>query len=215
MTLSWRLQDGVRADSGDAGHASHAGNVTPLTILTIGHSTHPIGEFIGLLKAHAVQRVVDVRTIPRSRHNPHFSRDQLSPALHRVKLHYRHMPELGGLRRARPDSVNTGWRNASFRGYADYMQTREFEDSLSVCIDLAKQERVVLMCAEAVPWRCHRSLIADALVARGIDVSEITSRIRTRPHSLTAFAEVIGMRVTYPAELSQSSASRPTTCMKA
>jgi uncharacterized protein (DUF488 family) len=173
--------------------------VTPLTIFTIGHSTRPIDEFIRLLKAHGGQRVIDVRTMPRSRHNPQFNRDQLSPALHRGKLHYRHMPGLGGLRRARPDSVNTGWRNASFRGYADYMQTPEFEDSLRVCIDLAKQERVVLMCAEAVPWRCHRSLIADALVARGIAVGEITSRLRARPHALTAFATVNGMRVTYPA----------------
>ena len=146
-----------------------------------------------------MQRVVDVRTIPRSRHNPQFNRDQLSPALHRRKIHYRHMPGLGGLRRARPDSPNAGWRNASFRGYADYMQTLEFEDSLAECIDLAKKERVVLMCAEAVPWRCHRSLIADALLARSIKAREITSRIRTRPHSLTPFARVKGTHVTYPA----------------
>ena len=108
--------------------------VTPLTIFTIGHSTRPIDELIRLLKAHGVQRVVDVRTIPRSRHNPQFNRDQLSPALHRVKIHYRHMPGLGGLRRARPDSANAGWRNASFRGYADYMQTPEFDDSLEVSL---------------------------------------------------------------------------------
>lgn len=172
--------------------------MTPQTIFTIGHSTRPIDEFLRLLKAHGVQRVVDVRTIPRSRHNPQFDRGQLSPALHRVRIHYRHMPGLGGLRRARRDSANAGWRNASFRGYADYMQTPEFEDSLEDCIDLAKRERVVLMCAEAVPWRCHRSLIADALLARGIQSSEITSRIRTRPHSLTPFARVKGIHVTYP-----------------
>lgn len=175
------------------------GDVTPLMIFTIGHSTRPIDEFVRLLKAHGVQRVVDVRTIPRSRHNPQFNRDQLSPALHRRKIHYRHMSGLGGLRRARPDSANAGWRNASFRGYADYMQTPEFEDSLAECIDLAKKERVVLMCAEAVPWRCHRSLIADALLARGINANEITSRLRTRPHSLTPFARVTGRHVTYPA----------------
>ena len=172
--------------------------MTPQTIFTIGHSTRPIDEFLRLLKAQGVQRVVDVRTIPRSRHNPQFDRGQLSPALHRVRIHYRHMPGLGGLRRARRDSANAGWRNASFRGYADYMQTPEFEDSLEDCIDLAKRERVVLMCAEAVPWRCHRSLIADALLARGIQASEITSRIRTRPHSLTPFARVKGIHVTYP-----------------
>jgi uncharacterized protein (DUF488 family) len=173
--------------------------VTPLMIFTIGHSTRPLEEFLRLLKAHGVQRVVDVRKIPRSRHNPQFNRDQLAPALHRGKIHYRHMPGLGGLRRPRPDSPNAAWRNASFRGYADYMQTPEFEDSLERCIDLAKQERVVLMCAEAVPWRCHRSLIADALLARGIKPSEITSRIRSQPHSLTSFARIKGTRVTYPA----------------
>ena len=151
--------------------------MTPLSILTIGHSTRAVKDLIRLLKAHGVQRVVDVRTIPRSRHNPQFNRDQLSPALHRARLHYRHMSGLGGLRRARRDSTNTGWRNASFRGYADYMQTARFSESLDRCIELAKQERVVLMCAEAVPWRCHRSLIADALVVRGIEVSEITSAI--------------------------------------
>jgi uncharacterized protein (DUF488 family) len=174
------------------------GDAMSQTIFTIGHSTRPIAEFLGLLKAHGIQRVVDVRTIPRSRHNPQFNRGQLSPALHRVRIHYRHMPGLGGLRRARRDSPNTGWRNASFRGYADYMQTPEFEESLEDCLALAKQERVVLMCAEAVPWRCHRSLIADALLARGIQTSEITSRVRTRPHSLTPFARAEGTHVTYP-----------------
>ncbi len=185
---------------GQSGQGDHQpGAETALTIFTFGHATRPIDEFIPLLEAHGVQPVVDVRKIPRSRHNPQFSRDQLSPALHRRKIHYRHMPGLGGLRRTRPDSVNAGWRNASFRGFADYMQTPEFDDSLNGCIDLAKQERVVLMCAESVPWRCHRSLIADALLARGIGASEITSRIRARPHSLTPFARVDGMHVTYPA----------------
>ncbi len=173
--------------------------MTILTILTIGHSTRPIEEFVRLLKAHDVGRVIDVRTIPRSRHNPQFNRDQLSPALHRARIHYRHLPGLGGRRRPQPDSTNNGWRNAGFRGYADYMQTLDFEVSLEACIGFAKQERVVLMCAEAVPWRCHRSLIADALLARGIDPREITSGIRTRPHVLTPFARVNGTRVTYPA----------------
>ena len=173
-------------------------------ILTIGHSTRPIAAFIRLLKAHGVQRVVDVRTIPRSRHNPQFGRDQLSPALHRAKIHYRHLPGLGGLRRARADSANTGWRNANFRGYADYMQTAAFDESLARCMALAKRERVVLMCAEAVPWRCHRSLIADALLARGIEVREITSGIRTRPYVLTPWATVKGTHVTYPASQKQA-----------
>ena len=181
--------------------------MTPLVVFTIGHSTRTIQDFIRLLKAHDVQRVVDVRTIPRSRHNPQFNRDQLSPALHRARIHYRHMPELGGLRRARRDSTNTGWRNASFRGYADYMQTSAFREGLDRCIELAKLERVVLMCAESVPWRCHRSLIADALLVRGIEASEITSGIRTQPHVLATWARVIGTQVIYPAARSRATPS--------
>jgi uncharacterized protein (DUF488 family) len=170
-----------------------------LVVFTIGHSTRPLAAFIGLLKAHGIQRVIDVRTIPRSRHNPQFGRGRLSPALHSSRIHYRHLPGLGGLRHARPNSTNTAWRNASFRGYADYMQTSEFADSLERCIALAKRERVVLMCAEAVPWRCHRSLIADALLARGIEVREIASAARTRAHTLTPWARIKGTQVTYPA----------------
>lgn len=173
-------------------------------IFTIGHSTRPIEVFVRLLKAHGVQRVVDVRTMPRSRHNPQFNRDQLSPALHRARIHYTHMAGLGGLRHARPDSINTGWRNASFRGYADYMQTPEFDDNLRRCLDLARRERVVLMCAEAVPWRCHRSLIADALLVRKIAVSEITSGVRAKPHVLTPWARVKGARLTYPATVAHA-----------
>ena len=166
-----------------------------LVILTIGHSTRTLADFIRLVKAHGIRRVIDVRTIPRSRHNPQFNRDQLSPALHSARLHYRHMPGLGGLRRALRNSRNTGWQNAGFRGYADYMQTSMFSASLAKCVELAKRERVVLMCAEALPWRCHRSLIADALLVRGIEVREITSGVRTRPHSLTPWAHVDGVQV--------------------
>jgi uncharacterized protein (DUF488 family) len=167
-------------------------------VFTIGHSTRPFAEFLRLLRAHDVQRVIDVRTIPRSRHNPQFSRERLSPALHGARLHYRHMPGLGGLRHARGDSVNTGWRNASFRGYADYMLTPMFEKHLARCLELARHERVALMCAEAVPWRCHRSLIADALVVRGIEVREITSAKRATRHVLTPWATVTGTQITYP-----------------
>lgn len=166
--------------------------------MTIGHSTHPIKEFIHILKAHDVKRVVDVRTIPRSRHNPQFNRTELSAALHSARLHYRHMAGLGGLRHARPNSINTGWRNASFRGFADYMQTPEFRESLDELIKLAKVEQTVIMCAEAVRWRCHRSLIADALLARGIEAVEIMSATRSQPHKLTPFAKIEGMQVTYP-----------------
>src|SRR5688572_17908897 len=162
------------------------------SVLTIGHSTRPIGEFIRLLAAHRVNRLIDIRTIPRSRHNPQFSRDRLSAALRRAGIRYTHMAGLGGLRHPRPGSVNSGWRNAGFRGYADYMETATFRKCLERCIDLAHDEQIVLMCAEAVPWRCHRSLVADALLVRGVAVSEITSGIRTRPHSLTPWADVKG-----------------------
>jgi uncharacterized protein (DUF488 family) len=174
-----------------------------LIVLTIGHSTHPIKEFIHLLKSHQVQRLVDVRTVPRSRHNPQFNRSELSSALHSARLHYRYMPGLGGFRHASPDSINTAWRNASFRGYADYMQTPEFRKHLDELVTLATSERVAIMCAEAVPWRCHRSLIADALLARGIEVLEIAGSTRARPHTLTPWAKVTGTQVTYPAEPSK------------
>ena len=170
-----------------------------MTVFTIGHSTRAIDAFIELLRAHGVQRLIDVRTIPQSRHNPQFGSERLAASLEQAGIQYTHMPGLGGLRRPRKDSVNLGWRNASFRGYADYMQTPEFEENLKRSIERATHERVVLMCAESVPWRCHRSLIADALLARGIDVREITSATNARPHSLTAWARVDGTKVSYPA----------------
>ena len=168
--------------------------------MTIGHSTRPIKEFIHLLKAHGVKRLVDVRTVPRSRHNPQFNRSDLSPALHSARLHYTYMPGLGGFRRASRDSLNTGWHNASFRGFADYMQTPEFRENLDDLIIRARSEQIAIMCAEAIPWRCHRSLIADALLARGIEVREITSALHTRPHTLTPWGKIDGTHVTYPAE---------------
>ncbi len=173
---------------------------TKLIVMTIGHSTRTSKEFIQLLKAHRVQRLVDVRTVPRSRHNPQFNRSELSPALHSSRLHYRYMPGLGGFRRASPDSLNTGWHNASFRGFADYMQTPEFGQHLDDLIKLARPERIAIMCAEAVPWRCHRSLIADALLARGFEVQEITTATRTQLHTLTPWGKIIARQVIYPAE---------------
>ena len=186
----------------------------PLVIMTIGHSTRPVAEFIRLLKAHDVKRLVDVRSIPRSRHNPQFNRDQLAAALHSARLHYRYMPGLGGFRHARLDSINTAWQNASFRGYADYMQTPEFKKNLDALIELAKREQIAVMCAEAVPWRCHRSLIADALLARGIEVREITSATRTRIHTLTPWGQVNRTQVTYPAERSAEPTAATTSCRK-
>jgi len=170
----------------------------PPIVLTIGHSTRPIEEFVRLLDAHGVQRLVDVRTVPRSRHNPQFNQDSLPQELARAGIAYTHMPSLGGLRHPRKDSRNLGWRNAGFRGFADYMQTPEFRRALKNLIAMAKKERVAIMCAEALPWRCHRSLIADALLARGVRVEDIFSLTSTRPHRLTPFAHVFGTEVTYP-----------------
>jgi len=189
---------GTRPAKPPAHDAAIVKEKSPLTVLTIGHSTRPIGEFIKLLLAHEVTRVVDVRTVPRSRHNPQFNRDVLPASLKSAGIGYVHAPALGGLRRTTKESINTGWRNASFRGYADYMQTAEFTDAVETLIRWAKKDRLALMCAEAVPWRCHRSLIADALLARGIDVREIASTTDARAHALTPWARVEGMKVTYP-----------------
>ena len=228
-------------------------------MLTIGHSTHPLNEFVDMLLAHGVTRVVDVRTVPRSFHNPQFNKTSLPRSLKKAMLGYVHMPGLGGLRHAKRDSINMGWRNTSFRGYADYMQTPEFEESLNELrlfgishgdattetsiygikrlfrvffpiyaddlpsytkqatpymgdtmrttrepelIELANHDRIALMCAEAVPWRCHRSLIADALLIRGIRTEDIMSLTRSQVHTLTPFAEVHGTLLTYPSETS-------------
>src|SRR5579863_5633016 len=171
----------------------------PTKVLTIGHSTRSIESFIEMLRAHGVKRVVDVRTIPRSRTNPQFNRESLAESLTEAGGGYTHAAELGGLRHSRKDSRNTGWRNASFRGYADYMQTPEFEAAIQSLIEAAKREQVTIMCAEAVPWRCHRYLIGDALKARGIAVADIMSATRSQQHELTSFAKVQGTQVTYPA----------------
>ena len=178
-------------------------------VLTIGHSTHTLEEFIGLLQAHGATRVVDVRTVPRSRHNPQFNKTSLPRSLKKAGLGYVHAPGLGGLRHAKSDSLNMGWRNASFRGYADYMQTPEFAQSLEEVIRLANQERIVLMCAEAVPWRCHRSLIGDALLVRGIRTEDIMSATRRQLHALTPFAKVRGTTITYPTEILESVPKKP------
>ena len=177
-------------------------------ILTVGHSTHPIEEFIQLLQAHGVTLVADVRTIPKSRHNPQFNKTSLSASLRKAGIRYAHLPGLGGLRRAKPDSPNAGWRNASFRGYADYMQTPEFTESLDQLLALADKERIAIMCAEAVPWRCHRSLIGDALTIRGMRVEDIMTPTRRQLHKLTPFAQVRKGALTYPAvTLEQTSES--------
>ena len=168
-------------------------------IMTTGHSAHPLEEFIRLLQAHGATCVVDVRTVPRSRHNPQFDKTSFPRSLMKAGVGYVHAPGLGGLRHAKHDSPNGGWRNASFRGYADYMQTPEFTQSMEELVRLAtQQDRIVLMCAEAVPWRCHRSLIADALLVRGIRTEDIMSATRRQVHALTPFAKVRGTAITYP-----------------
>ena len=153
---------------------------------------------MGVLQIYGIAKLVDIRTITRSRHNPQFNNSTLAESLSTQHLEYAHIQALGGLRRARKDSPNTGWRNASFRGYADYMQTEEFQDALEGLIHLSRRKRVAIMCAEAVPWRCHRSLVADALWVRGIPVVEILSESGYRMHTLTPFAHVEGVRITYP-----------------
>jgi len=169
-------------------------------VFTVGHSTLPIEQFVALLQAYDVRRLADVRTVPRSRRNPQFNADALASALRAENIEYVPLPSLGGLRHARKDSPNGGWRNASFRGYADYMQTPEFESGLDALIRMSREKRTAIMCAEAVPWRCHRSLVADALEAREIPVVEILSVKSARMHKLTPFARVDGTRVTYPPE---------------
>jgi uncharacterized protein (DUF488 family) len=195
---------GIKAKTGGrVGKRMPGAEPSPI-VLTIGHSTRTLEDFIGLLQAHGATRVVDVRTVPRSRHNPQFNKTSLPRALKKAGLGYVHLPGLGGLRHGKRDSINVGWRNASFRGYADYMQTPEFEQSLEELIRLAKQERIVIMCAEAVPWRCHRSLIADALLVRGLRTEDIMGPSRRQVHTLTPFAKVRGTMITYPAEVSQT-----------
>jgi uncharacterized protein (DUF488 family) len=171
---------------------------SPAVILTVGHSNHPLEEFLELLRAHGVQRVIDVRTIPRSRHNPQFNGDSLAGSLRQAGIGYTHLKDLGGLRHAKPDSANRGWRNASFRGFADYMQTEEFDRGLERLLELGAQERCAVVCAEAVPWRCHRSLLADALLARGVPVEHIVSGKHRQTHRLTPFAQIRVDKVTYP-----------------
>lgn len=167
-------------------------------ITTIGHSTRPLIEFIDILKAHDIQMLVDVRTIPRSRFNPQFNQTTLAKNLQKKGITYTHFPELGGLRHTSKNSINTAWRNPSFRGYADYMQTRQFIHAIRNLIKTAKGKNIALMCAEGNPFRCHRSLIADALMARKRSVWEISSKKSKKKHLLTSFAKVKGTKVTYP-----------------
>ncbi|RPI04900.1 MAG: DUF488 domain-containing protein [Ignavibacteriae bacterium] len=172
---------------------------TPI-IFTIGHSTRPLDAFTHILQSHAITRVVDVRTIPRSRHNPQYNHETLPAALKEKGVEYTHMAGLGGLRRAQPDGLNAGWHNPSFKGFADYMQTKEFSENLELLMERSQHETAVLMCAEAVPWRCHRSLIADALLVHGRIIEDIIGSAPSSAHVLTPWAYVDGFTVTYPAD---------------
>ena len=170
----------------------------PLILWTIGHSTRPIEEFVSLLNAHGILQLVDVRTVPKSRYNPQFHTEELASSLAKSGITYRHTATLGGLRKPKKYSINTGWRNASFRGYADYMQSEAFWKALDALTTDSRELRAVIMCAEAVPWRCHRSLIADALVTRGWEVRHIMSGTKASQHQLTPFARVAHEHITYP-----------------
>lgn len=171
------------------------------TVFTIGHSTRSQQELIALLQHYGIATLADVRTVPRSRRNPQFNTEELASALPQAGISYVHLPRLGGLRHSRAaTSLNTGWRNPSFRAYADYMQTSDFARGLDELRTLTGLGPVALMCAEAVPWRCHRSLVADALLVRGVPVRHIHSRTRADPHALTPFAHVAGERITYPSQ---------------
>jgi len=169
-----------------------------LSIFTIGHSTRSIEEFLELLTVYGIKEVVDVRTIPMSRHNPQFNTDNLTVSLNHERIRYKHIKKLGGLRHSNKDSINLGWHNTSFRGFADYMATPEFSEGLDELIKIASTRGTAIMCAEAVPWRCHRSLIADALTKKGLIVSDIMSNTKAAKHRLTPFLKVRKGLLVYP-----------------
>lgn len=169
-----------------------------LCVFTIGHSTRSIEEFLEILKHYNINELIDIRTIPKSRHNPQFNGPELAHTLRNHHIGYRHEKKLGGLRHAHKDSINMAWENASFRGFADYMQSEDFKDGIQELIEIAHHKTVAIMCAEALPWRCHRSLIGDALLVRGIEVEDIYSITSHKPHELTPWAQVHGSTITYP-----------------
>lgn len=173
-------------------------------MFTVGHSTLPIDVFLNILKENGVRWLVDIRTIPKSRHNPQFAQENLEKSLKDAGLHYRWQKSLGGLRHPLKDSINGGWRNASFRGYADYMQTAEFAAAIDELLADSPHLETTVMCAEAVPWRCHRSLVGDSLLVHGVEVEDIyydaKGKSRREPHNLTSFAKVKGEQLWYPAE---------------
>lgn len=171
-----------------------------MKLYTIGHSTRPLAELVDILKSFGVRHLIDVRTIPKSKYNPQYNKESLAKDLPAEHISYELMAGLGGLRHAQKDSINLGWRNSSFRGYADYMQTKEFDDNLSKLMVIAKKIPTAIMCAEAVPWRCHRSLVADALVAKHFEVQNILSKDKTTTHKLNPMAKIKDGKLYYPAD---------------
>lgn len=169
-----------------------------LEIQTIGHSTRSAEVFLALLQAHGVGQVADIRTVPKSRRHPHFNGDALASFLGLHGIGYRHFAALGGLRKPKPDSVNTAWRHPGFRGYAGHMQSEEFRRGLENLLSFASESPSVIMCAEAVWWRCHRQLLSDALLARGVPVRHILTLEPPKPHHLSEFAKIDHGAVTYP-----------------
>lgn len=168
------------------------------SVFTIGHSNRSTREFITILKSFEIELLADIRHYPGSKHCPQFGKARLKASLKRNKIDYLHLKGLGGRRNPVKSDENAAWRNKGFRGYADHMQSKEFLNELKELMNLAKKKRVVIMCAEAVPWRCHRSLVGDALLIRGFDVVDIFTISQGRPHKLTSFAKVSGKKITYP-----------------
>jgi uncharacterized protein (DUF488 family) len=170
------------------------------TVYTIGHGTRTIEAFVQILQSHEIATVVDVRTITKSRHNPQYNEEDLRKSLTQKGIGYIHCSGLGGLRHTTKDSMNTAWHNESFRGYADYMQTAQFQAALQHIIDIIRQKQTVIMCAETLPWRCHRSLIGDALLLHNIAVTDVINEKSSKPHALTSFAKIDGTTITYPGD---------------
>ncbi len=168
-----------------------------LTLFTVGHSTRSAQEFLEILRAHQIELLADVRSFPSSRRYPHFNKVNLRDLLGESNVQYQHMPQLGGRRRASPASMNTAWKNAGFRGYADYMETNEFANGIEELLSLAKDKHTAVMCAEAVWWRCHRSLIADYLKASGVKIVHLIDEKKSELHPYTSVARIVGGRLSY------------------
>ncbi len=169
-----------------------------MKLYTVGHSTRTLDEFVATLKAYNIDFLVHIRSVPRSLHTPQFNHETLADMLPKEGIDYRHVELLGGLRYAKKDSPNQGWHNKSFRGYADYMQTDDFRKGIDELMDITKKHTAAIMCAEVLPWRCHRSMVGDAMIVRGYQVIDIFDENKAVDEKLTSFAQVSGETITYP-----------------